>query len=98
MSCDSGCQEALDHLYEVLDGECDETRGAAVRSHLAECGHCREQYDLESEVRSLVARACCTQAPDELRRRIITRITQIRVSTSGGGSASVTSVQQFRSE
>ena len=35
MSCDSGCQEALDHLYEVLDGECDEQRGAAVMAERA---------------------------------------------------------------
>ncbi len=96
MSCDSGCQEALDHLYEVLDGECDEQRGAAVRAHLAECDHCRQQYEMESEVRSLVASACCEQAPEELRRRIITRITQIRVTT-GSGSASLT-VEQYRAE
>lgn len=96
MSCDSGCQEALDHLYEVLDGECDATRGAAVRAHLAECGHCREQYEMESEVRSLVASACCEHAPEALRRRIITRITEIRVTTPTGSAA--VRVQQFRAD
>ncbi len=96
MSCDAGCQEALDHLYEVLDGEYDEQRGMAVKAHLAECGHCRQQYELEAEVRSVVARACCEHAPDELRRRIITRITQISVTTASG-SASVT-VRQSRAD
>lgn len=89
MSCSDDtvdCAEALDRVYEYLDGELDPSRLELVRLHLDECSHCLQQFGLEQEVRMLVARGCtCAQAPQQLRDRILARITTIRVSAVYGG-------------
>jgi anti-sigma factor (TIGR02949 family) len=41
------CDEAVQFLWDYLDGELDEARRERVRLHLAECDHCRGQYTFE---------------------------------------------------
>ena len=41
------CTEAVLLLWDYLDGELDDVRREHVRVHLAECGHCRDQYTFE---------------------------------------------------
>jgi anti-sigma factor (TIGR02949 family) len=41
------CTEAVQLLWEYLDGELDEARRERVRVHLTECSHCRDQYTFE---------------------------------------------------
>ncbi len=53
---------------------------AKIKQHLDECGPCLRQYDLDEAVKALVRRSCaCETAPDQLRLRILTRITEVRV-------------------
>lgn len=97
MGCadDPGCRDTLDQLYEYLDGELDAGHLAGVKEHLAHCNSCLQQYGFEQEVRTMVARSCCCHAPEQLRQRIITRITEIRLS-GGMGQASITmSMREF---
>ena len=84
MSCgnhhDTDCKDVLDRVYEYLDGEMDAHDLAVIRQHLDECGPCLRQYDLDEAVKALVRRSCHEAAPEQLRLRILTRISEVRVS------------------
>ena len=52
--------------------------------HLDECGPCLSQYDLDLVLKALVRRSCaCECAPEELRTRIMVRITEVRTQYGG---------------
>ena len=83
MSCgnphETKCSEVLDRVYEYLDGELDEHDVAKIRQHLEECRPCLSQYDIDLALKALLRRSCvCEPAPQELRARIMVRITEVR--------------------
>jgi mycothiol system anti-sigma-R factor len=83
MSCgnphETKCSEVLDRVYEYLDGEMDEHDVAKIRQHLEECRPCLSQYDIDLALKALLRRSCaCESAPEELRTRIMVRITEVR--------------------
>lgn len=41
------CQEALERMYEYLDGELDPERSDRVRRHLEVCRRCWPRFELE---------------------------------------------------
>ena len=87
MSCgnphDEDCREVLAEVYSYLDREVTSMDVERIRHHLAECSPCLQQYDLEEALKALVRRSCTEPAPDTLRVRIMTQITQIRVQLDG---------------
>jgi anti-sigma factor (TIGR02949 family) len=69
------CREALDRLYEYLDGELTPERSEAMRAHLTCCAHCFAISDFEAAYRRfLAARARARGAPSELKRRVLERL------------------------
>lgn len=83
MSCgnphETKCSEVLDRVYEYLDGEMGEHDVAKIRQHLEECRPCLSQYDIDLALKALLRRSCtCEAAPEELRTRIMVRITEVR--------------------
>ncbi|HET9658263.1 MAG TPA: mycothiol system anti-sigma-R factor [Kineosporiaceae bacterium] len=69
----------LDRVYEYLDGEMDQHDLAKIRQHLEECRPCLSQYDIDLAMKALLRRSCtCEPAPQELRARILIRITEVR--------------------
>ena len=88
MSCgnphETDCSEVLDRVYEYLDNELEELDCAKIRQHLDECGPCLKQYDLDLALKALIRRSCaCEPAPEELRTKILTRITTVRIELEG---------------
>jgi len=87
MSCgdphDEDCREVLAEVYSYLDHEVTRMDVDRIRHHLAECGPCLQQFDLEEALKALVRRSCTEPAPNLLRVRIMTQITQIRVHLDG---------------
>ncbi|WP_426561858.1 mycothiol system anti-sigma-R factor [Angustibacter sp. McL0619] len=84
MSCgnhhDTDCREVLDRVFEYLDNEMGELDCAKIKQHLEECGPCLQEYDLDQALKALIRRSCaCESAPEELRTRVLTRITQVRI-------------------
>jgi len=72
------CSRARLQVYEYLDGEMDLDDCAKIREHLARCGPCLEEYDIDQTLKALVRRSCgCETAPTELRTQILSRITII---------------------
>jgi mycothiol system anti-sigma-R factor len=87
MSCgnphETDCREVLDRVYEYLDGELTGHDIAKIKQHLEECAPCLSEYDLDVVLKALVRRSCgCEQAPEDLRARILVRITEVRLEIS----------------
>jgi mycothiol system anti-sigma-R factor len=75
------CAKALEQMYLFLDAELDSASSRRIQEHLDECGPCLQHFDLERVVKQLVVRSCGnSQAPDELRTRVLTRIRQVQVT------------------
>lgn len=75
------CGEALSRVYDYLDQEIDTAMAQAIADHLQTCPPCAEQYRLEQMVKALVHRTCCEErAPEELRVRIVARISEVRIT------------------
>ena len=69
---DLDCDEALERVYEYLDGELTEAVERAIRRHLAACARCEPRFEHERVFLEFIAqRARLEQAPPALRRRIL---------------------------
>jgi len=69
------CHEAVQLLWDYLDGELDEVRRERVRRHLEECRHCRSQYTFEGAFLRAVERLIDEQVETTaLRARIMTAL------------------------
>ena len=78
------CSHALMQVYEYLDGEMGPDDCAKIRQHLAECGQCLNEYDIDQMLKTLVRRSCgCESAPTQLRMQIMARITTITLEIQG---------------
>jgi len=74
-SGDIDCLEALDHLYEYLDGELTPVRAEEVRLHLEKCAPCLGVSQFETAyLRFLEARARAREAPEDLRKRVLEQL------------------------
>jgi mycothiol system anti-sigma-R factor len=57
---------------------------AKIKQHLEECGPCLRESHLDEALKALVRRSCaCEHAPEQLRMRVLTRITQVRLEIEG---------------
>ena len=88
MSCgnhhDTDCSEVLDRVFEYLDNEMDTLDCAKIKQHLEECGPCLREYHLDEMLKAVVRRSCaCEHAPEQLRTRVLTRITEVRLELEG---------------
>ncbi|HKY15023.1 MAG TPA: mycothiol system anti-sigma-R factor [Microthrixaceae bacterium] len=68
---DHTCDDALNELYQFIDGELDDDGRARIESHLNNCSPCLEAFDFEADLRKVVAQRCQERVPDELRQRIL---------------------------
>jgi anti-sigma factor (TIGR02949 family) len=75
------CSRARLQLYEYLDGEMDSDDCAEIREHLAQCGPCLKEYDIDQTLKALLRRSCgCEAAPTQLRLQIMSHITTITMT------------------
>ena len=67
-----GCQEALQRLYEYLDGELTPETTREVRRHIELCAACYPEVRTVTEFRDALHRAAEGQplCPDSLRRKV----------------------------
>jgi anti-sigma factor (TIGR02949 family) len=66
------CAEALERIYEFLDGELTSEVEERIRQHLGVCRQCYPQFRHEEVfLRFLERRAQIVSAPPALRRRIM---------------------------
>jgi mycothiol system anti-sigma-R factor len=80
MTTDETCADFLERIVCLLDNELDGGQVAEVKAHLDECAPCLQSYDLQRQVKALVARSCMEHAPESLRERVRIQIQEIRVT------------------
>jgi mycothiol system anti-sigma-R factor len=80
MAHDTDCSEVIHQIFTFIDNEMPQADCAVIQRHLDECGPCLAKYDLERTVKSLVARSCSEQAPNELRDKVLLRIREVQIS------------------
>ncbi len=79
------CEEALKKLYEVIDKEADEVDTKKVQEHLKSCKSCMSRYEFESMFKHFVVKkAESSQKHEQLRNRILSRISEAESSGGGG--------------
>jgi mycothiol system anti-sigma-R factor len=84
LGSDASCREALQTLYNFLDGELTEQRRQAIQQHLDECSPCLEAFDFEAELKIVIARHCRDRVPERLRLRVVMALAE--ASTEDVGS------------
>lgn len=71
---EAGCREAVEALYEFLDGELTEAKRQRIQAHLDDCSPCLEAYDFEAELRLVVKTRCEESVPQSLKDRILSQL------------------------
>ncbi len=64
------CSAVLADIFLLLDNECDAGAAKRLQGHLEDCPSCLEHYAVQRELKSLLARKCCEEAPQGLRERL----------------------------
>lgn len=72
MTTPISCREALERLYEYLDGELEPESADEVRRHVEVCEACYPEVKFTTEFRDALHRAAQGQAPcpDRLRKKV----------------------------
>jgi len=72
------CRDALDLIYEYLDGELADVSEEQVRQHFEACRRCFPHLKLEEAFLAAVHRASRGEAaPPELRSRVMSLLSQV---------------------
>lgn len=72
------CSAVLSDVWLMLDGEINGVERERLQEHLSDCSACFEQYGVEEQLKSLLARKCGNEhAPQGLRERLVVQLQQI---------------------
>jgi len=72
------CQEALDKLFEYIDGEMSDEDLLRIGAHLKECPPCEAEHQINEKIRLLVSQAHGEKAPHQLRERVLSTLKMAR--------------------
>lgn len=64
------CEEVIEHIFDYLDRELDQTTQDRIERHLETCRDCFSRAEFEERLRRKIRAAGTQQAPDRLQRRI----------------------------
>lgn len=62
----SGCDHAVEYVYQYLDEELTLTRRARISIHLKRCGQCCDAFEFEKRLKARIAAGGKTEPPPEL--------------------------------
>lgn len=62
----SGCEHAVEYVYQYLDDEITATRKARIKWHLKRCGNCMSAFQFEMSLKEKIADGGKTEPPGEL--------------------------------
>ncbi|MFQ5517936.1 MAG: zf-HC2 domain-containing protein [Acidimicrobiia bacterium] len=78
------CDEAVERLYQYLDGELPDTDAGDVRRHLESCSDCYGAFDFERRIIARVRRIRRDPVPPELVDRLRTFLSQHAEGSDAG--------------
>jgi mycothiol system anti-sigma-R factor len=73
-----GCREAINQLWEYLDGTVAPEDRAQLEEHLARCRTCCGELEFARELRSFLAESRREDIPDEVMRRLNDALEELR--------------------
>lgn len=71
------CREAIERLWDYLDGELDAQDHRAVDAHLAFCLRCCGELAFARELRGLLASSGPRELPGDVERRLVALIDEL---------------------
>lgn len=72
------CDAALDRLFEFIDHELPDEELQRIGRHLKTCPPCEAEHRIKEKIKNLTALSGGEQAPEALRKRILTSIRNAR--------------------
>lgn len=72
------CEEALDRLFEYIDGELTPAELEQVGAHLKDCPPCEAERQLNEKIKTRVSSTGGECAPEALRARIVATLQAAR--------------------
>lgn len=67
----SHCADLLRDVDDLLHGELDPTRAAALQAHLHDCPPCLETADFQAQLRRLLTKRCGEPVPQGFEARLL---------------------------
>jgi len=68
---DDHCRDLLRDVDDLLHGELDPNRTAALHSHLQDCPPCFETADFQAQLRQLLVKRCGEPVPQGFEARLL---------------------------
>ncbi len=62
----SGCDHAIDYIYQYLDDEISVVHSSRIKLHLRRCSLCMSAYEFEAKLKSVIRERGRTEPPPEL--------------------------------
>ena len=62
----SGCDHAIDYIYQYLDDEISVVHSSRIKLHLRRCSLCMSAYEFETKLKSVIHERGRTEPPPEL--------------------------------
>ncbi len=62
----SGCDHAIEYIYQYLDDEISWTRSTRIKIHLRRCSSCMDAYEFETKLKSVIRERGAAESPPEL--------------------------------
>lgn len=77
------CADLAEAIMDFVGNQCDESRRVRLQRHLDDCPECLEALGVEQQIRELVRKRCCYEAPQELRASIVRRLRVTYIEVRG---------------
>ena len=62
----SGCDRAIEYIYEYIDDELTGTHKTRIQWHLKRCGSCMDAFTFETQLKERIATGGRTEPSEEL--------------------------------
>ena len=66
----SGCDHAIEYIYQYLDDEISVIHSSRIKLHLRRCSGCMSAYEFETKLKSVIRERGRTEPPPELFDRL----------------------------
>lgn len=71
------CADAVERLWEYLDGALPDENRTAIEEHLSFCRRCCGEAEFAEELRGFLAREAGEEIPDEVRTRLLATLDEL---------------------
>ena len=71
------CAEAVEQLWEYLDGTLADGDRAAIEEHLSFCRRCCGEVEFAEELRGFLAREAAEEIPNDVRMRLLATLEEL---------------------